>query len=59
MPVICSEPGFAGLFSDDGTSMRESHSEQNGLIHAFVLDGSGGARQIGYQALPTLQLNGA
>ena len=42
--------------SDDGTSMRESHSEQNGLIHAFVLDGSGGARQIGYQALPTLQL---
>ncbi len=59
MPVICSEPGFAGLFmSDDGTSMRESHSEQNGLIHAFVLDGSGGARQIGYQDLPTLQLKG-
>ncbi|TVT69595.1 MAG: zinc transporter ZntB [Pseudomonas sp.] len=36
--------------------MRETESEQHGLIHAFVLDGSGGARQIGYSDLPELQL---
>lgn len=36
--------------------MRETESEQHGLIHAFVLDGSGGARQIAYSDLPELQL---
>ncbi|AHY43110.1 zinc transporter ZntB [Stutzerimonas decontaminans] len=36
--------------------MRENESEQSGLIHAFVLNGSGGARQIGYGDLHELQL---
>ncbi|AWM58032.1 zinc transporter ZntB [Pseudomonas songnenensis] len=36
--------------------MRETENEQCGLIHAFVLDGSGGARQVGYSDLAELQL---
>lgn len=38
--------------------MQETESEQRGLIHAFVLDGSGGARQISYGGLTSLRLAG-
>jgi len=36
--------------------MQETDSGQGGLIHAFVLDGSGGSRQISFGDLAGLQL---
>lgn len=36
--------------------MRETESEQSGLIHAYVLDGSGSARQIDLRDLAGLHL---